>query len=43
MSRTTWTCATCGETFKAWATAERHANGEHHGGRITINVPRRRP
>ncbi len=36
----TWTCK-CGEVFKSWAAAERHANAEHHGGRISIAVPAR--
>lgn len=42
MTLTTWTCH-CGEVFKSFGRAERHANEAHHGGRITIAVPARRP
>jgi hypothetical protein len=31
-----WRCHRCGATFSAWAPAERHANGEHGGGRVEL-------
>lgn len=37
----TWVCR-CGEVFKTFQAAERHANAEHGAGRISIAVPARR-
>lgn len=39
---TTWTCH-CGQVFRSWRAAERHTTTAHHGGRISIAVPSRRP
>lgn len=39
----TYTCAACGATYAHWATAQRHANEAHHGARIAIDAPARRP
>lgn len=40
----TWTCGTCGQPFGSWEAAQRHANGEHDGGRITVEIEsRKRP
>jgi hypothetical protein len=29
-----WTCARCGNSYRAYAPAERHIDQEHHAGRI---------
>lgn len=29
-----WKCATCGQTFSAWAPCQRHVDTEHGGARI---------
>lgn len=36
-SRLRWRCHTCGATFTAWRTAERHAD-THHGARLDVVV-----
>ena len=38
----TWVCHQCGAEHATWLGAERHANAEHGGGRISIAVPARR-
>ena len=39
----TWTCTTCGAHFLRFAPAQRHANEAHHGARIAVDVPAKRP
>lgn len=45
VSRATWTCTKCDPpaVFTRFAPAQRHANEAHHGARIAIDVPAKRP
>jgi hypothetical protein len=33
-----WRCHTCGETFKAWSKAQKHADEAHGGARIELEL-----
>ena len=39
----TWTCQACEQPFRSFSAAQRHANEAHHGARIAVDVPAKRP